>query len=145
MKTFREFILEAEGSDWWTRGRKEASQKLALLRRQRGGTVEQQISTSKKIEKLEQEISNKDTEHSDTRPKETKRQKRQQNAVRNTGRAQKHRDVISSSGTLPGIRKTTVPEPSDTIRRNKDGTSGRYGTTFGGGGTGKSRSGGNIG
>jgi hypothetical protein len=145
MKTFREFILEAK-IDWWTGGRGKAKRREAQLSRDRTGTPQQQATRMKQLKKLKQAISNVDSQESDTKPKETEKQKRQRTrVVKNTGRAQQPRDVISSSGTLPGIRKTTVPEPSDTIRRNKDGTSGRYGTTFGGGGTGKSRSGGNIG
>lgn len=155
MKTFREFILEAErrtSSDWWTKGRKEASQKLAQLRRQRGGTTEQQISTSNKIKELEKEISNNDTEHSDTRPQETERQKRQKNAVINTGYAQtgvrgRNRNPASSVGTVEGHRRRRVTdmrtgqdlgpaEPADTR------TSGRYGKVTG---SRKSRSGGDIG
>jgi len=154
MKTFREFILEAK-IDWWTGGRGKAKKRESQLTRQRGGTPQQQATRIKQLKKLRQAISNVDSQESDTKPQETERQKRQQNAVRNTGYAQtgvrgRNRNPASSVGTVEGHRRRRVidmrtgqdlgpAEPADTR------TSGRYGTVPGGRGTGKSRSGGDIG
>jgi hypothetical protein len=154
MKTFQEFILEAK-IDWWDGGRGKAKKRESQLTRQRGGTPQQQASRMKQLEKLKQAISNVDSRESDTRPQKTPRQRRQQNAVQNTGYAQTgvrggNRNPASSVGTVSGVRRRTVTnmrtgqnlgpaEPADTR------TSGRYGYVTGGRGTGKSRSGGDIG
>ena len=147
MKTYRQFILEAKLS-WWDGGRQKAKSKESKLRTARGGTPEQQAKRFSRLKKITSSIEKTDSRESDTKPEETAKQKRQRtNAVKNTGYAQKKETPTSSVGTVPGVRRRTIgtgevlgrAEPSDTR------TSGRFGKVTGGRGTGKSRSGGDIG
>ena len=154
MKTYRQFILEAELS-WWNGGRPKAKSKESELRRERDGSPEEQVKRFSRLKKIESSIEKTDSRESDTKPKETAKQKRQRtNAVKNTGYAQTGKrgkgTPTSSVGTVSGVRRRTFTnigtgevlgpaEPSDTR------TSGRYGKVTGGRGTGKSRSFGDIG
>ena len=154
MKTYRQFILEAELS-WWNGGRPKAKSKESELRRERDGSPEEQVKRFSRLKKIESSIEKTDSRESDTKPKETAKQKRQRtNAVKNTGYAQTGKrgkgTPTSSVGTVSGVRRRTFTnirtgevlgpaEPSDTR------TSGRYGKVTGGRRTGKSRSFGDIG
>lgn len=147
MKTYRQFILEAKLS-WWDGGRQKAKSKQSKLRTARGGTPEQQAKRFSRLKKITSSIEKTDSRESDTKPEETAKQKRQRtNAVKNTGYAQKKETPTSSVGTVSGVRRRTIgtgevlgrAEPYDTR------TSGRFGKVTGGRGTGKSRSGGDIG
>ena len=150
MKTYKEFILEAKLS-WWDGGRKKAETKRAKLSRERGGTPEQQAKRFQRFQRLKSSIEKTDSRESDSKPQKTASSKRKENAVKNTGYAQKGKDAPTSSvGTVSGVRRRRITdvrtrqnfgsaEPSDTT------TSGRYGKVTGGRGTGKSRSLGDIG
>ena len=138
MKTYKEFILEAELS-WWDGGRKKATTKEAQLRRERGGTPEQQAKRSQRLKKLKSSIEKTDSRDSDTKPQKSAADKRKENAVKNTGRAQKPKDTNTKSGSLPNIK--TKGDPSDVV------TASRYtsGNSWGGRGTNISRTGSRIG
>lgn len=154
MKTYRQFILEAKLS-WWDGGRQKAKSKESKLRTARGGSPEEQVKRFSRLKKIKSSIEKTDSRESDTKPQETAKQERQRtNAVKNTGYAQTGKrgtgTPTSSVGTVPGVRRRTITdmgtgevlrraEPSDTR------TSGRFGKVTGGRGTGKSRSGGDIG
>jgi len=154
MKTYRQFILEAKLS-WWDGGRQKAKSKESKLRTARGGSPEEQVKRFSRLKKIKSSIEKTDSRESDTKPQETAKQERQRtNAVKNTGYAQTGKrgtgTPTSSVGTVSGVRRRTITnmrtgevlgkaEPSDTR------TSGRFGKVTGGRGTGKSRSGGDIG
>jgi len=154
MKTYRQFILEAKLS-WWNGGRPKAKSKESKLRTARGGSPEEQVKRFSRLKKIKSSIEKTDSRESDTKPQETAKQERQRtNAVKNTGYAQTGKrgkgTPTSSVGTVSGVRRRTITnirtgevlgkaEPSDTR------TSGRFGKVTGGRGTGKSRSGGDIG
>lgn len=154
MKTYRQFILEAKLS-WWDVGRPKAKSKESKLRIARGGSPEEQVKRFSRLKKIKSSIEKTDSRESDTKPQETTKQERQRtNAVKNTGYAQTGKrgtgTPTSSVGTVSGVRRRTITnmrtgevlgraEPSDTR------TSGRFGKVTGGRGTGKSRSGGDIG
>ena len=154
MKTYRQFILEAKLS-WWDGGRQKAKSKESKLRTARGGSPEEQVKRFSRLKKIKSSIEKTDSRESDTKPQETAKQERQRtNAVKNTGYAQTGKrgtgTPTSSVGTVSDVRRRTITnmrtgevlgraEPSDTR------TSGRFGKVTGGRGTGKSRSGGDIG
>jgi hypothetical protein len=126
MKTYRQFILEAN-----------EQQELSQIRR----LLRNPPPDPKKIAELNRRFSELTKIIRDKpKPQKTAKQKRQENAVKNTGYAQKEKDPTSSAGTVSGVRRrrTITPEPSDMRFR-------RYGEYTGGRGTGKSRSGGDIG
>ena len=160
MRTFREFIAEAE-IKWNTgtlKGSKKSPSETAKAKRatlERTARQKPSPEVFKRLTKIKKGISGSDTLSKETDPKpETTatRMQRTGKMRKNTGYATHGKDTPTSSvGTESGVARTGVHDmrqggrrissasPSDQI------TSGRFGTVSGGRGTRVSRSGGTVG
>lgn len=150
MKTFSEFILEAEIA--WNSGRLKgsgkspsdtATQKISQLGRQMSSprtTPQQMVSIAKRVKGMKSVIagSGEVAKGSDPRP-ENKDAGRTNTKVR--GYASKSRDVVSRVGTTSNVQRTDLPSERDTITQNRYSKKG----TAGGRGTNVSRTGGTYG
>jgi hypothetical protein len=159
MKTFREFILEAE-IKWNTgtlKGSKKspsdtAKQKKANL--ERGARQKPSPEVFTRLTKIKRGISGADTLAKDTDPKpETTatRMQRTGKMRKNTGYATFRDTPTSSVGTESGVDRTGVHDLRQGGRRTGSATApgevvaGRHGKVTGGAGTRISRSGGTVG
>lgn len=144
MKSFREFVLEAEVK-WNTGSLKGSGKSPSETAKQRRSQIERTAREKpspqvfSRLTRIRKGISGADTLAKDTDKKpETTATRLRDRTRKNTGYAT-FRDTPSSSvGTVSGVRRSGL-EPSDTR------VSGRYGKVTGGRGTGVSRSGGQIG
>lgn len=144
MKTFREFILEAE-IKWNTGSLKGSGRSPGDTAKQRAAQLSAKSRTKPtlmpQVAKFRKKITQVDTLAKETDPKPETTATRMQRTGKmrqNTGYATFKDTPTSSVGTVSGVKRRGL-EPSDTR------TSGRYGTVPGGRGTGISRSGGQIG
>jgi hypothetical protein len=150
MKTFSEFILEAEIA--WNSGRLKGSgkspsdtttQKISQVSRQmtaRGTTPSQMAQIAHRVKKMKSGFSkaNEVAKTQDPRP-DNKDDGRTNTKIR--GYASKPRDVVSRVGTTSNVQRTDLPGERDTITQNryaKAGTAGgratnisRTGRTYG--------------
>lgn len=142
MKTFSEFILEAEIA--WNTGRLKgsgkspadtATQKISQVSRQttaRGTTPERMVQIAQRVKRLRSVVSgeNERAKTKDPRP-ENKDAGRTNTKI--SGYASKPRDVVSKAGTTSDVQRTDLPSERDTITQNryaKKGTSGGRGTNI---------------
>lgn len=159
MKTFREFILEAE-IKWNTGSLKGSGRSPAETAKQRKSQIERTARQKpspevfSRLTKIKKGISGSDTLSKDTDPKPETTATRMQKSGKmrkNTGYATFKDTPTSSVGTESGVDRTGVHDMRQGGRRigsagpSDQVTSGRHGTVSGGRGTRVSRTGGTIG
>ena len=153
MKTFSEFILEAEVA-WNTgilKGSKKspsdtAKQKLSQIGRQISSsrtTPQQVTSLAQRGKKIRSAISGSDeiAKVKDPRPEtvatQMGREGRVSSKTKVSGYASKPRDVVSRSGTISNVQRTDLPSEPDVVIQHRYASRG----TAGGRGTNVSRTG----
>lgn len=142
MKTFSEFLLEAEIA--WNTGRLKgskkspadtATQKISQVSRQttaRGTTPERMVKIAQRVKKMRTAVSAA-SEIARVRDPRPQNKDAGRTNTKISGYASKPRDVVSKVGTTSDVQRTDLPSERDTITQNryaKKGTAGGRGTNI---------------